>query len=63
MRGKRFPIKLKGVVYKSCIRPVILYRSEARCLNESEMEFYDAEIRGESNVWSTVQRCKKELRI
>ena len=35
--GRRFPLKLKGVVYKSYVRPVIMYRSEAWCLKESEM--------------------------
>ena len=26
--GKRFPIKLKGAVYKSCVRPGILHINE-----------------------------------
>ena len=27
--GRRFPLRLKGVVYKSYVRPAILYGSEA----------------------------------
>ena len=37
LHGRRFPQKLKGAVYKSYIRPAILYGSEAWCLKESEM--------------------------
>ena len=36
--GRRFPLMLKVAVYKSCVRPSILYESKAWCLNESEME-------------------------
>ena len=32
-----FPLRLKGAVYESYVRPVILYGSEAWCLKESEM--------------------------
>ena len=35
--SRRFPIRLKGVVYKSYVRLAILYGSEAWCLKESEM--------------------------
>ena len=35
--GRRFPLRLKGVVYKSSIRPAMLYGSEALCLNESDI--------------------------
>ena len=35
--GMRFPLKLKGAVYKSYIRLTILYGSETWCLKESEM--------------------------
>ena len=35
--GRRFPLKLKGAVYKSYARSAILYRSETWCLNESEI--------------------------
>ena len=34
---RRFPLKLKGAVYSSYVRPAILYGSEAWCLKESEM--------------------------
>ena len=35
--GRRFPLRLKGAVYISYVRPVILHGSEAWCLKESEM--------------------------
>ena len=35
--GRRFPLGLKGAVYKSYVRPAILYGSEAWCLKENEM--------------------------
>ena len=37
LHGKRIPLKLKGAVYKSYVRPAILYGNEAWCLKESEM--------------------------
>ena len=36
--GRRFPLRLNGAVYKSNVGLVILYRSEAWCLKESEVE-------------------------
>ena len=35
---RRFPLMLKGAVYKSYVRPAILYGSEAWCLKENDME-------------------------
>ena len=37
LHGRRYPLKLKGTVYNSYVRPSILYGSEAWCLKESEM--------------------------
>ena len=36
--GRRFRLELKGAVYRSYVRPAILYESEAWCLKESEIE-------------------------
>ena len=36
--GRRFPLTLKEAVYGSCVRPAILYGSEAWCLKKSEIE-------------------------
>ena len=38
--GRRFPLKLKEAVYKSYIRPAILYGCEAWCLKESEIGIF-----------------------
>ena len=35
--GRRFPIRLKRVVYKSYVRPAILYGSDTWCLKEGDM--------------------------
>ena len=35
--GRRFPLRLKGAVYRSYVRPAILYGSKAWCLKESDM--------------------------
>ena len=34
---KRFSLRIKGMVYRSCIRSAMLYGSETWCLRESEM--------------------------
>ena len=49
--GRRFPLRLKGAVYKSYVRPAILYGSEAWCLKESEMRILRRTER------STVEQC------
>ena len=36
-RGRRFSLRMKGMVYRSCVRSAMLYGSETRCLGESEM--------------------------
>ena len=37
LHGKRFPLKMKGMVHMSCVRSVMLYGSETWCLGENEM--------------------------
>ena len=37
LRGKRFSLKMKGMVYRSCVRSAMLYGSEVWCLKENEM--------------------------
>ena len=39
----RFPLKLKGVVYKSYARPAKVHGSEACCLKRSEVESYEGQ--------------------
>ena len=34
--GNRFPLRMKGKVYRCCVRSAILYESEAWCLKENE---------------------------
>ena len=35
--GRRFSVKMKGMVYRSCIISAMLYKSETWCLRENEM--------------------------
>ena len=37
LNSKRFSLKLKGMVYRNCVRSVVLHGSETRCLRENEM--------------------------
>ena len=34
---KRLSLKMKGMVYRSCVRSAVLYGSETWCLREDEM--------------------------
>ena len=37
LKGRRFSLKMKGKIYKSCVRSGMLYGNEAWCLREKEM--------------------------
>ena len=37
LRGRRFSLRMKGIVYRSCVRSEMLYGSETWCFRESEM--------------------------
>ena len=37
LNSKRFSLKMKGMVYRSCVRSAMLYGSETWCLRENEM--------------------------
>ena len=36
-RGRRFSLRMKGMVYRSCVRSAMLYGSEIWCLRETEV--------------------------
>ena len=38
LNSKRFSLKMKGMIYWSCVRSAMLYGSETWCLRENEME-------------------------
>ena len=44
--GRRFPLELKGDVYKSYVRPAMLYGSESWRVKERR-QFYE----GQKDVW------------
>ena len=37
LNSKKFPLKMKGMVYRSCVRLATLYGSETWCLRGNEM--------------------------
>ena len=37
LRGRRFSLRMKGMVYRSCVRSAMLYGSETWCLRETKM--------------------------
>ena len=37
LRGRRFSLRMKGMVYRTCVRSAMLNGSETRCLRETEM--------------------------
>ena len=45
--GRRFPLRLKGAVYKRYIGPAMLYGSDAWCQMEMRWEFYE----GQDDPW------------
>ena len=45
--GRRFPLRLKGAVYKRHVRPVILHGSEVWCLKEVRQVFFE----GQRDTW------------
>ena len=59
--GRRLPVRLKVSVYKSYVRPAMLYQSEAWCLKESMVQILRRTER--SMVWSAAQRQKKIYRF
>ena len=38
LNSKRFSLKMKGMIYRSCVRSAMLYWSETWCSRENEME-------------------------
>ena len=51
LNSKRFSLKTKGMVYRSCLRSAMSYGSETWCLRENGNFEKDRESNGESNVW------------
>ena len=37
LQGRQFSLKMKGRVYRTCVRSALLYGSEMWCLRENEM--------------------------
>ena len=65
LKGRRFSLKIKGKIYKSCVRSAMLYGSEAWCLREKEMAILRrterAMIRAMSGVKLLDRRNSEEL--
>ena len=37
LRGRRFSLRMKGMVYRNCVRSAMLYGSETWCLRQTDM--------------------------
>ena len=62
MHSKRFSLKLKGMVYKSCVRSAMLYESETLCLRENEMAIFErAMVRAICGVKLMEKKRTKDL--
>ena len=62
MHSKRFSLKLKGMVYKSCVRLAMLYESETLCLRENEMAIFErAMVRAICGVKQREKKRTKDL--
>ena len=61
LSGKRFPLRLKGMVYRSCVRPAMLYGSETWCLSENEMSILRRGERAMCGVKLMDRRKSEEL--
>ena len=53
LNSKRFSLKLKGMVYRGCVRSAMSYGSETWCLRENERAVFrkTRESNDESNLW------------
>ena len=53
LNSKRFLLKLKGMVYRSCVRSAMLYANETWCLRENEIAILRRTERAmvRCNVW------------
>ena len=60
LNSKRFSLKVKGMVYRSCVRVAMLYGSETWCLTENEIAILRTERNGESNVWCKTDGEKED---
>ena len=59
--SKRFSLKMKGMIYRSCVRSAMLYGSKTWCLRENEMAILrGTESHGESNVWCQTDGEKED---
>ena len=62
--GRRFPLRLKGAVHKSYVRPDILYKNEEWRLKESEMGILQMTKRLTVRTMCGVQlKDRRDLRI
>ena len=55
--GRRFAQKLKGAVYRSYVRPALLYGSETWCLKANEIEI----LRTERSMVRAMCECSSKI--
>ena len=60
LKGRKFSLKMKWKVYKSCVRSDMLYGSEAWCLRERDGNFKNRKSDDSSDVWCEAIGSKKQ---
>jgi len=60
LKGKRFSLKIKGKVYKSCVRSAMMYGNETLCLREKEMAILRRMVRAMCDVKLILDRRNTE---
>ena len=59
--GRNFPLRLKGSVYGSYVRPAMVYGGEAWCLKGSEMRILRSRDRSMVGAVCRVQFVEKKI--
>ena len=60
LNSKWFSLKLKGMLYRSCVRSAMLYGSETWCLRENEMAILRRTERAMVRVMCGVKLMEKK---
>ena len=62
LEGRRFSLKMKGKIYKSCVRSAMLYGSEEWCLREKRDGNFEKNRKSHdsSDVWCEAIISKKQ---
>ena len=63
LNSNRFSLKMKGMVYGSCVRSAMLYGRETWCLKENEMAILKRTERAMERAMSGAKRMEKKRTV